>query len=233
MTTGERSYRIAGLETTVIESQHSGGATREPAIVLLHGYAMQPSDLTPFAHSIGLEARFFFPCGPHASPSGGRAWFAVDEEARAQMLARGPRDLANQQPGGLEAARHQLADFLKALDDEFSPPRLILGGFSQGGMLACDLVLRSVRAVDGLVLLSSSRIDFSAWQGRHARLSGLPTFVSHGEQDADLAFAAGLALRDFLVSGGAQVSWVPFPGGHEIPLVVWRGLRKFLAPLLK
>jgi phospholipase/carboxylesterase len=55
--------------------------------------------------------------------------------------------------------------------------------------------------------------------------------VSHGRGDTDLAFAAGEALRDLLVSGGAAVTWVPFDQGHEIPLVVWRGLRKFLSTL--
>jgi predicted esterase len=31
----------------------------------------------------------------------------------------------------------------------------------------------------------------------------------------------------------APVTWVPFDGGHEIPLIVWRALRKFLNALLK
>jgi phospholipase/carboxylesterase len=35
------------------------------------------------------------------------------------------------------------------------------------------------------------------------------------------------------LEAGARVFWVPFDGGHEIPLVVWRGLRKFLRALLE
>jgi len=27
---------------------------------------------------------------------------------------------------------------------------------------------------------------------------------------------------------GAAVDWLPFDGGHEIPLVAWRRLRKFV-----
>jgi hypothetical protein len=48
-----------------------------------------------------------------------------------------------------------------------------------------------------------------------------------------LAFTAGEALRDFMLAGGAEVSWAPFEGGHEIPLPVWRDLRKFLGALLR
>jgi phospholipase/carboxylesterase len=63
------------------------------------------------------------------------------------------------------------------------------------------------------------------------RLRGLPVLVSHGRADADLAFAAGERLRDLLAGGGADVTWVPFEQGHEIPLEVWRALRKFMTTL--
>jgi len=55
----------------------------------------------------------------------------------------------------------------------------------------------------------------------------LPVLVSHGTHDPDLAFSAGEALRDFFRSSGARVTWQPFEGGHEIPLIVWRALRRF------
>jgi phospholipase/carboxylesterase len=98
-------------------------------------------------------------------------------------------------------------------------------------MLACDLLLRDQPPVAALALLSSSRIAADEWEPLGGRLRGLPVLVSHGRSDADLAFSAGEALRDFLVRGGAQVTWVPFEQGHEIPLPVWRSLRKFLLSL--
>jgi phospholipase/carboxylesterase len=64
-------------------------------------------------------------------------------------------------------------------------------------------------------------------------LRDFPVFISHGNTDSDLAFSAGERLRDFVLESSARLTWVPFEGGHEIPLVVWRGLRKFLASLLK
>jgi phospholipase/carboxylesterase len=92
---------------------------------------------------------------------------------------------------------------------------------------------RATHPIEALVLLSASRIAVRDWQPHRARLSDLPVFVSHGTADQDLAFAAGERLRDFVLESGARTSWVPFEGGHEIPLVVWRGLRKFLAALLQ
>jgi phospholipase/carboxylesterase len=234
---GERILDIAGLRTTAV-----GTPDAPLTLVLLHGYAMQPADLAPFAHSIGIPAYFLLPQGPVSSPNGGHAWWEVDLEARESALSIGPRDLANDHPHGLAAARRQLAQFLAAVT-EVKPdptasrttrrPTTIIGGFSQGGMLALDWVLRGNQRVDGLALLSTSRLALSEWEPRRERLRNLPVFLSHGATDRDLAFAAGERLRDFLLESAAQLTWTPFEGGHEIPLVVWRGLRKFLAALLK
>jgi phospholipase/carboxylesterase len=229
----ERTLDIAGLRTTVV-----GSPEAVLTLVLLHGYAMRPSDLSPFAHSLGIPAFFLFPQGPLSSPGGGHAWWGVDEEAREAAIAGGPRDLTNEYPAGLGAARLQLGRFLDAVATEYKPRRTVIGGFSQGGMLALDWVLRrNERAppqdVDGLVLLSSSRVAAADWEPHRGRLEGLPVFVSHGSTDTDLAYAAGERLRDFVLESAAQVVWTPFEGGHEIPLIVWRALRKFLGGLLK
>jgi phospholipase/carboxylesterase len=224
----ERTLDIAGLRTTAV-----GTPDAPLTLVLLHGYDMRPADLSPFAHSLGVPAYFLLPRGPQSSPTGGHAWWGVDEEARQAAIAAGPRDLTNEYPLGLATARRQLDQFLDAVAADFKPARTVIGGFSQGGMLALDWTLRCTANPDGLVLLSSSRLAADDWLPRRARLRNLPVFVSHGTADSDLAFAAGERLRDFVLESAAQVTWAPFEGGHEIPLVVWRGLRKFLGTLLK
>ena len=96
-------------------------------------------------------------------------------------------------------------------------------------MLAMDYVLHGGRRPDALALLSSTRIAIADWQPRAAALAKLPVLVAHGRADAELAFAAGEQLRDFAAAGGADVTWLPFDGGHEMPFVVWRALRKLIA----
>src|SRR5205085_8383656 len=99
--------------------------------------------------------------------------------------------------------------------------------------LNCDALFRDGLDVDGLALLSTSRISIDDWLPNVARAKGLPVLVSHGKSDADLAFTTGEAVRDLFISAGARVTWVPFDGGHEIPLPVWRALRKFLSHTLR
>jgi phospholipase/carboxylesterase len=226
----ERILEIAGLRTTAI-----GQPDAPLTLVLLHGYAMRPSDLAPFAHSIGIPAFFLVPQGPVSGPDGSYAWWKVDAEARESALSGGPRDLANDHPHGLTEARRQFGEFLAAVTAEFEPARTVIGGFSQGGMLSLDWALCGAQRVDALVLLSASRLAARDWEpeSRRERLRDLPIFLSHGTADQDLAFAAGERLRDFLLDSAARLTWTPFEGGHEIPLVVWRGLRKFLSALLK
>ena len=236
----EQIVEIAGLETVVVGDL----AAARVVVVLLHGFGMEPTDFAPFAHSLAVPGAFLFPRGPlvatvEVGVERGRAWWHIDPVARAAALARGPRDFAGEHPEGLPAAREALGRFLDEVVRRggSGPPRpLVLGGFSQGGMLACDTFLRAPRPLAGLLLLSASRIAFDEWPALlaawgHAGFAYPEVFVSHGRADDDLAFSAGEALRDCLVAAGANVTWLPFDEGHETPLLVWRRLRKLFLML--
>lgn len=223
---------IAGLSTHVEGAEHGPGT---PWIVLLHGYAMRAHELCPFARSLGVKARFLFPEGPIVLPPGTegraedtRAYWSVDEERRAMALARGPRDLSDEHPAGLPAAREGLGRFLIEAAGTFGPGPLVLGGFSQGAMLSLDYTLHAATRPAALLQLSGAPLGLDLWRPLFPRVRGLPVFASHGSADPDLAFAAAERLKHELAAAGAEVSWVPFEGRHEIPLVVWRALRKFL-----
>ncbi|HEY0233394.1 MAG TPA: hypothetical protein VGC55_19255 [Dokdonella sp.] len=213
----ERRIDIGGLSTIAI-----GAADAGLVVVFLHGRSMQATDLSAFAHSLGVPAYYLFPDAPLPATPRGRCWWPRDDAAHAPHSDSLDR-VATDPPGRL-AARASLEAFCAALP---AGGRRVLVGFSQGGMLAMDAVLHGTR-VDALVLLSSSRIAFGDWQPRLVRLSGLPMLIAHGRADAELAFAAGEGLRDAALAGGAHVRWLPYEGGHEIPLVVWRTLRGFL-----
>jgi phospholipase/carboxylesterase len=223
----EETIELAGLRAVSIGDPDSARL----AMILLHGFAMSPADLSPFAHSLGAPAWFLFPEGPLPAEPRGRAWWHIDPLLREQALAKGARDFAVQHPPDLPAARARLSAFINEVTARLHGRPLVLGGFSQGGMLTCDTVLRSTFPLAAMVLLSASRIAFDEWQPLlpNGRVKHLPTLVTHGESDADLAFTAGQALRDCLLDAGANLTWLSFQQGHEIPLVVWRQLRKLLA----
>lgn len=205
-------------------------------VVMLHGWNMRAADLQPFTLSLGVDALYRVPEAPHPVAlaadaqlqAAGRAWWPVDAAARGRALAVGARDLHDQYPAGRETARRALAELLRADLAQHPGARLVLVGFSQGGMLACDTVLHEQLPVAGLALFSSSCIALSQWQAHLSRLRGLPVLVTHGRDDTDLAFSAGVRLRDTIAGAGADVQWLPFDGGHVIPLQSWRALRTLL-----
>ena len=217
----EREVQLGGLRALTV-----GDDGAELAVVVLHGRQMQASDLAPFAHSLGVPAYFVFPDGPLPAEPRGRTWWPVDSEARIRRLAAGPMELSAMDPEGRAEAR----GMLEALCTQLAR-RIVLVGFSQGGMLAMDHVLHDGTRPEALALLSSTRIAIADWQPRVGKLAGLPVLIAHGRADAELSFTAGELLRDFAIAGGAQVTWLPFDGGHELPLVVWRALRTLLKGL--
>ena len=152
----EEELEIAGLRVVSVGEPDLA----EQVVVLLHGFAMTPRDLSPFAHSLRTPAWFLFPEAPLAAEPSGRAWWHIDATLRDAALLEGPRDFAVQHPPDLPAARAQLLSFVTALAPCVGTRPLVLGGFSQGAMLTCDTVLRSSFDLAAMVLLSGSRI---AW----------------------------------------------------------------------
>lgn len=203
-----------------------------PLVVLLHGFAGLAEDLAPFGRSMGVAGTFVFPEAPiDLAPRGlrGKAWLASDgTTGPGAITSSGPRDLSDFEPEDLDEARARLASLLDELVAENPNAPLILGGFSQGAMLAFDLALRTERPVAGLVQLSGCRIAAREWNPRLRGRRGTRAFISHGRQDPDLSFAAAEAWQSDLAAAGWNVDFFPFDGGHETPLGVLRALKKFL-----
>jgi phospholipase/carboxylesterase len=197
-------------------------------IVLLHGFGAPGDDLVGLADYIDAPegTRFVFPPAPLEPPqlAGGRAWWMLDLERIERALATGqPRDLTDEDPVGLPDARKHVTALVAPLGEP-----LVLGGFSQGAMVACDVALHLPKPPTALVLLSGAPVGLARWKPLLPKLAGVPVFQSHGQKDALLSYTAAERLRDELVAAGAKVEWVPFAGGHEIPPTVLDKLGAFL-----
>lgn len=219
----------------------TGGDDREgggdgPVVVLMHGFGAPGTDLVGLWRVLDVprEIRFVFPEAPLGLPpayGGGRAWWMLDMARLQEAMTRGtPRDLSDEEPEGLPAARDKVLAMLDVVQQELgvSSERIMIGGFSQGAMLACDIVLESDRAFAGLVMLSSTLVAAERWGPKMAARSTLPVFQSHGEQDAILALEGGERLHHALEEAGVRVDWRSFRGGHEIPTRVLDDLSAFL-----
>jgi phospholipase/carboxylesterase len=202
-------------------------------MIVLHGYAMDAEQLAPLANAMGLPIALYFPRGLHPSPDGGRCWWPVNQQRRRESIARGPRDLWDEYPGGRAEARAAVLGVARHARSKHPGLPLIMTGFSQGGMLACEVLLHEEVKAQGLILLSSSRIAADEWRPRLERLRDLSVLVAHGTADRDLALEAGEQLRDELLGAGAKVTWLAFEGGHEIPFTVWRSIKRQVRQIIQ
>jgi phospholipase/carboxylesterase len=217
------------------------GGEGPPDLMLLHGEQATPAQLLPSTRSIGFPAqgRILLPeapevVAPRDGLPGGRVWWDLDLSA----YRRGGRgvDLTSLEPRGLERAAKLVRSSLGRAEISQARP-IVLGGFSQGALVACEVAFNSDAPLSALVLLSGTYVDSTEWGWNAAGRRGLPVFIAHGRQDPIFPFEQAEKLAEKLARGqgeghpGVDVTFVPFEGGHEVTAEVQGELAMFLARL--
>ena len=226
--------RLGGLKVRLTGGTDGHGGGDGPVVVLLHGWGAPGDDLVPLGQEVAAPrgTRFVFPEAPLSLQMGFgdlRGWWMLDLEQRQREIAAGrARDLSRKVPEGLAEARSKVIALLDELERRLGVKQMVLGGFSQGAMLACDVALHSGRPLAGLVMLSGTLLAADEWTPLMPKRKGLKVFQSHGSADPLLPSFMAEQLRDLLNQAGLSVEWVGFRGGHEIPGMVLDKLGVFL-----
>jgi len=182
-----------------------------PSVVALHGWGANAHDLlglAPYLH--GGRALVLCPQGPVRFEIGpgqaGFGWFPISSGA--------PPD-----PAEFARGKAALARFLDAARDRYpmDPRKLVLLGFSQGGVMAYDFALREPERFAGLAALSSwLPAALAGTLERRSAHAQLPAFVAHGERDPMIASERGRESRDALLALGVPTTYREYAMGHEI-----------------
>jgi phospholipase/carboxylesterase len=211
------------------------GGGGPPSMVLLHGYGSSAEHWLPFTKSIALPyyGRFLFPQGPDIAvrtdgEPNGRAWWNLD--LTPYHRSGKVTDLTREKPAGLEQSAEMVISLVEAEGNSSSHP-FVLGGFSQGAMVACQVAFASDEPLAALIILSGTPINDAAWRSGMAFRKGLPVFIAHGRKDKTLSFIMAEQLKAEMEKAGLSVTFVPFNGDHEIPEEVVVALNGFLHQL--
>ncbi len=199
------------------------GAGPFPTVLALHGYGATAHDLLGLAPQIRRgELVFLCPQGPLALEIGngqrGHAWFPIDQTGQVDATA-------------LVAARGALEGFLEdALKiHPIDPARIVVMGFSQGGVMAYDLALGRPDRFKALVALSSwlPEAVVRGLAPNPAR-AALPALLIHGTRDPMIAIDNARNAKAQLEALGIQVAWGEYEMGHEINPAAARDLLGWL-----
>ena len=189
----------------------TGAAVPQHTFIWLHGLGANGYDLQPFAESLAGSGcggiRQVFPHAPyrHLDLYGDapiRAWYRFDERG----FGRGENE--NDIHGSIEQIEELLLRERQALP---KPGKLILGGFSQGGVIALAAGLTGRIRVDGIVALSAYYWEDDIPASRHP-----PVFMGHGDTDAVIPLAIGYRSAKKLKHHGIAIDWHEYPMAHSI-----------------
>lgn len=175
-------------------------------LVLLHGYGSDPGVMTRLGQQLCFawpELKIQTPRGK-AAPGGGYRWFPI-HSANDEEIDRGVRSAAPDLHRYLDEQKQLLG-----LREE----QVVLGGFSQGAILAMHVGLRRRETLGAILAYSgflSGRRDLGEITSRP------PVLLVHGQKDPIVPVAAHHLSRQALESAGVPVTAHVSPNtGHTV-----------------
>lgn len=178
------------------------GATL-PLVIVLHGRGADANDLADIAPMIDHGYRFVFPNAPKPfEPAPGMTfgftWFE-GWPAERESIAE---------------SRQLLLDFIDEMIAKYPTPsgKVILSGFSQGGLMSIDVGFRTKQKLAGIVVMSGAvyEEDLPAFNAE------IPVLMLHGIADEVISALVAHRARRVLEQHGVDVEYHEFPMGHQV-----------------
>ncbi|PTV96582.1 phospholipase/carboxylesterase [Rhodobacter aestuarii] len=187
--------------------------TVKSAVIFLHGYGADGDDLLGLAEPLGEhlpDTLFLAPDAPEECITNpfGRQWFPIpwlDESS--------PEDAA----AGLAQSSKDLNAFLdKVMEDEgLTASQIVVFGFSQGTMMALQVIPRRAEAFAGIIGFSGRLLRPDALA--EEVLTKPPVLLAHGNTDQIVPFSDLQKTAEALQEAGFQVYAHVMEGtGHGI-----------------
>jgi phospholipase/carboxylesterase len=189
------------------------------AFVLFHGRGADEHDLYPLLDFLDPERRLLgvTPRGPFSFPPGGAHWYKLQEVGfpdRETFLAT------------YEEVGTWLDGFLE--EQGVSHDRTVLGGFSQGAVMAYSFSLAAGRPRPAALIALSGFIP--TVEGFELDLSEIPPVaIGHGTYDPIISVEFSRQARKLLEEAGASVLYREYPLPHAIDPTFLTELRGWLA----
>jgi phospholipase/carboxylesterase len=202
----------------VIVRERPAAGDAAGALVLLHGRGADENDLFPLLDVLdpGRRLHGYCPRGPLSLPPGGAHWYVV------------PR-VGYPDPPTFTASYDELSAWADGLPHE----RIVLGGFSQGCVMALAVGLGAGRPRPAAICGFSGFIPVVAGWELETGSPFPPIALGHGTLDPVIPVEFGRAARDRLVAAGATgLLYREYPLPHTLDPGFVAEVRDWLAALV-
>jgi len=201
------------------------------AIIWMHGLGADGYDFADIIPELGLSKdaaiRFIFPHAPvmPVTINGGykmRAWYDISN-----------MDLG-QEPDieGIEKNSKFVAEFVDAeVEKGISSERILLIGFSQGGVMALHTATRYPKKLAGAASLSSY-FPTTSTMPKDGVNSKIPVFFGYGNYDNVVSSSLSQKAYDFLKSNGNPVERHSYDMQHSVCMEELTALGKWIGKYL-
>ncbi|MEC7065529.1 MAG: alpha/beta fold hydrolase [Candidatus Thermoplasmatota archaeon] len=195
-----------------------------PTLIMMHGMTGDASMMRPFAEKILPDGwTLLVPEARFAHPTRGRTWWRY-EDFDADVTRR--MSLSRKELMDVDSSLSQLE---KLIAEEAPMGPLVVGGFSQGGAMAQELLQLPVAdRIQGVVCMGTRLVRPMELRLRLSELEPKRLFWMHGEKDVRVPIEDGWAIAHLFESAGWAVELIEHPKGHMIPIEHHPALREWL-----
>ena len=186
------------------------GTSNPWLLVLMHGVGSNEGDLFGFAPSVPGNFHVVSLRAPNVVGPGAYAWFAFGVSPQGERTINAAQEAES---------RQILMATVTALSKELGvpPERVVLGGFSQGGIMALSLLLTQPGLMHGAMVMHSRLLpEVLPLMAAPADMAGKQLWVSAGSRDQVLPLAQSHAIRDWVKVLPLSLTYTEFANGHEI-----------------
>ena len=202
-------------------------------VIWLHGLGADGHDFEAIVPELKLPetlpVRYLFPHAPLRPITVNmgmvmRGWYDIVEPDVSRKVDQ----------TGIEESAAQLAELIqREIVTGMSSERIVLAGFSQGGVIVLHAGLRFESPLAGILAMSTycptlaSLEQVSRTANQHT-----PIMMAHGRYDPLIPAALGKTARDGLIDRGYAVQWHEYPIQHEVCTEEIRQVRDWMVTLM-
>ena len=191
-----------------------------PTLVMMHGMTGTAEMMRPFAEKILPEGwDLLVPQAEFPHPKRGFTWWRYEGGDNP-----GRRILSAKELSDVDSSLLKLSNMLP--DDQ-----LVLGGFSQGGAMAQELLQFNLNIL-GIVAIATRVVRPLELRDRLTQISVGKLLWMHGESDHRVSLEAGLEIPELFLESGWDVTKIQHHKGHMIPIEYHENVKDWLANLI-